>query len=65
MRCSACGAGYHETTGQRLSARTQLCGSCAQAWRRWLRSHLQRRWDGLNLYDYAATSIRPPQTREP
>jgi hypothetical protein len=64
MRCSACGATYHETSGHRLSARTQLCGGCAQSWQSWLRCHLERRWNGLNLYEYAATSIRPPLARE-
>ena len=59
MRCSACGAPYHEATGHRHSAQTRLCGACAKAWLRWLKANMSRRWGGLRFYDHAATSIRP------
>lgn len=62
MKCSACGAPYHEATGHRHSERTQLCGACARAWQRWLKAHLQCRWGGIRFYDHAATSIRPRQS---
>jgi hypothetical protein len=59
MRCSACGAPYHEASGHLHSSRTRLCGACARAWLDWLKRHLNRRWGGVKFYDYAATSIRP------
>jgi hypothetical protein len=63
MRCSVCGAPYHEATGHRHSAQTLLCGACAKSWLAWLKGHLNRRWGGVRFYEYAATSIRP--SREP
>ena len=60
MRCFQCKGPYHPAPGHYDHKwDVAFCGACYRPFTKWLAGHMKREWGGANLYEEAATSIRP------